>query len=86
MARREWRGENRVQSIVPPMRVLPGVVTVPLNPKLGARESVHVLDDAEPVLLLAAEPDEIAAEYCGGRQVQRLVQEHGQLKVEQTGH
>ncbi|MBK7827574.1 AMP-binding protein [Nannocystis sp.] len=36
-----------------------GVVSVPLNPKLGAREAAHVAADAAPRLCLAAAPDEL---------------------------
>lgn len=35
---------------------LAGFVTVPLNPALGARELAHVLDDARPERILAADP------------------------------
>jgi malonyl-CoA/methylmalonyl-CoA synthetase len=33
-----------------------GVISVPLNPKLGAREAAHVAGDAAPKLCLAADP------------------------------
>lgn len=38
---------------------LAGVVSVPLNPRLGDRELAHVLADADPQLVLAADPDAV---------------------------
>jgi malonyl-CoA/methylmalonyl-CoA synthetase len=38
-----------------------GVVTVPLNPALGEKELAHVLTDAAPRLVLAADPDDFSA-------------------------
>ena len=35
------------------------IVSVPLNPRLGAREAAHVATDAAPRLCLAAAPDEL---------------------------
>ena len=37
-------------------QVLAGVATVPLNPALGAKELAHVLSDAAPRLVVAADP------------------------------
>ena len=42
-----------------------GVVSVPLNPKLGAREAAHVAADAAPRLCLAAAPDELSPSALG---------------------
>lgn len=39
---------------------LAGVVTVPLNPRLGTRETAHIAADAAPGLCLAAQPEDIA--------------------------
>jgi malonyl-CoA/methylmalonyl-CoA synthetase len=46
-----------------------GVPTVPLNPALGDKELRHVLDDAAPRLVLAAEPAAFAARTPGGRAI-----------------
>jgi malonyl-CoA/methylmalonyl-CoA synthetase len=42
-----------------------GVVSVPLNPKLGTREAAHVAADAAPRLCLAATPDDLPAGPLG---------------------
>ncbi len=39
---------------------LAGLVSVPLNPKLGSRELAHILDDAAPKAVFAADPDAFA--------------------------
>ncbi|MFW6052122.1 MAG: AMP-binding protein, partial [Myxococcota bacterium] len=44
---------------------LAGVVSVPLNPRLGARELEHVLSDADPALVVAARPDADGARATG---------------------
>ena len=44
---------------------LAGVVSVPLNPRLGAREAAHVAAHAAPRLCLAARPDELPAGPLG---------------------
>jgi malonyl-CoA/methylmalonyl-CoA synthetase len=51
---------------------LAGVVSVPLNPGLGARELEHVLRDAAPVLVLAADPEAVATRTPSLR-VERIV-------------
>ncbi|MCA9615772.1 MAG: AMP-binding protein, partial [Myxococcales bacterium] len=38
-------------------QALAGVVSVPLNPKLGARELAHVLADAKPSAIVASRPE-----------------------------
>lgn len=40
-------------------QLLGGYVTVPLNPKLGARELGHILGDADPVAIFAADADAV---------------------------
>jgi len=42
-------------------QLLGGYVTVPLNPKLGARELRHILDDAQPEAVFAADLDAVRA-------------------------
>jgi malonyl-CoA/methylmalonyl-CoA synthetase len=44
---------------------LAGVVSVPLNPRLGASEAAHVARDAAPRLCLAADPDQAPAGPLG---------------------
>lgn len=44
---------------------LAGVVSVPLNPKLGERELAHVASDAAPRRSFAARPDEAPARHLG---------------------
>ncbi|MFW5875931.1 MAG: AMP-binding protein [Myxococcota bacterium] len=51
---------------------LAGVVSVPLNPRLGERELAHVLADADPRLVLAADPNVVQ-----GRSPDRAVRPAG---------
>jgi malonyl-CoA/methylmalonyl-CoA synthetase len=46
-----------------------GVATVPLNPALGERELAHVLSDAAPRLVLAADPASFSARTPGVRAI-----------------
>ena len=54
-----WTQPHLHTPLVLAANALCGVVSVPLNPKLGAREAAHVATDAAPRLYLAAAPDEL---------------------------
>jgi malonyl-CoA/methylmalonyl-CoA synthetase len=50
---------------------LAGVVSVPLNPKVGARELEHIVGDASPAAVLAGDPGSVPA-AVPGLEVRRL--------------
>ncbi len=60
-----WTQPDLRRALALAATALAGVVSVPLNPRLGAREAAHVAADAAPRLCLAADPDSAPAGPLG---------------------
>lgn len=60
-----WAQPDLRSALALAANALAGVVSVPLNPRLGAREAAHVAADAAPRLCLAADPDAAPAGPLG---------------------
>jgi len=60
-----WAQPHLHTAVALAANALAGVVSVPLNPRLGASEAAHVASDAAPRLCLAAEPDQAPAGPLG---------------------
>jgi len=60
-----WTQPDLRSALALAANALAGVVSVPLNPRLGAREAEHIAADAAPRLCLAAAPEQAPAGPLG---------------------